>query len=187
MYILKSDDDSLVSINNINEVLSVKKYPTELLMGYLVCDGVQGSNRRWWKPHHVYPEEIDPWYLTGGVYLMSVSVARKLYRVALSTPIYDIKDAFITGICAHKASVKKEHSELFSRKHVLKKACLLRRVCAVFGLTIEEMRKHYAVLKVYYRMGAICSQPKPFSTVKWFLHTVFMFTSSPYSYRQTCK
>lgn len=51
-------------------------------------------------------EKTYPNYLSGTGYVMSVDVADKIYKSALSMPLLHLEDVYVTGLCAKNAKIR---------------------------------------------------------------------------------
>ncbi|RZB41455.1 Galactosyl T domain containing protein, partial [Asbolus verrucosus] len=112
-YLLKVDDDSLVNIAVIVSTL-VKEGDPELLMGSTKNNRKPNRNpsRKLYAPYYLYSDPSYPDYFSGGGYWMAMNVAKKLYKQALKTPLFYIEDVYITGICAERANILRQHTHM---------------------------------------------------------------------------
>ena len=81
---------------------------------------------KWFLPSNVYPDETYPDYLSGQAYVMSGNITHKLLKTIdeYSGYVLDIDDAFVTGVIAKKARIKR-----FSIKLIAIMNCLHTNVC----------------------------------------------------------
>ena len=100
----------------------------------------------------MFSERIYPNYLSGTGYVMSLDVALKLYKAALSTPLLHLEDVYITGVCARNAKLRPMNHPGFSyvpRKLdicVLKSAITAHKVNSSIMYTIWNKFKDSNVL-----------------------------------------
>ena len=111
-YILKTDDDVMV---NINEILNnLDNFNTGLSGSLFVGSGVERSTyQRWYMPAQYYPKTTYPPYLNGPAYIMTNDITDKLLRTIDEYKgfILDIDDMFITGIMAESAGIVRYDSD----------------------------------------------------------------------------
>ncbi|KAH8415900.1 hypothetical protein KR222_003297 [Zaprionus bogoriensis] len=141
-FFLKCDDDTFVNVPNLlhfllggtiplyNDTLDYhdrKSYlvmspqnrlnaTTGIMRGHQFCNVVPVSDvsSKWYMPYYMYQGDVYPQYLSGAGYVMSIDVVERLYEAALNTSLLYLEDVFITGICAVRANVKRQHHGLFS-------------------------------------------------------------------------
>ncbi|XP_030560650.1 beta-1,3-galactosyltransferase 1 [Drosophila novamexicana] len=144
-FFLKCDDDTFVNVPNLlhfllggtvplyNDTLDYHDRGSMLVMspqnrlnatsgimrGHQFCNVVPVSDvtSKWYMPYYMYKDEAYPKYLSGAGYLMSIDVVERLFEASLNTTLVYLEDIFITGLCANRANVKRQHHALFSFAH----------------------------------------------------------------------
>lgn len=87
----------------------------------------------------MYPEKTYPNYLSGTGYVMSTSVAFKLYQAALVTPLLHLEDVYITGLCAKRAKVTPVNHPGFSYVPRKIDPCVLRNAITTHKVNASNM------------------------------------------------
>ena len=115
-YLMKTDDDIFVNIPTLVKTLESRTQATNILLGSLICNAkpILDPKNKWYTPKYMYSEKIYPNYLSGTGYVMSLDVAFKLYRAALTTTLLHLEDVYITGLCAKHAKVRPVNHSGFS-------------------------------------------------------------------------
>lgn len=152
-YILKSDDDMFVHVQNL--VTFLKKFSDKsvkhFLMGQLICYSkpILDSNNKWYTPKYMYQGKVYPNYLSGTGYLMDRKTAILLYQTALTTPLLHLEDVYITGICAKRANIKPLHHYGFTLSTRPLDPCLYKKNTNIFTshrVTLENMKQLWSGL-----------------------------------------
>ncbi|RZB41456.1 Galactosyl T domain containing protein [Asbolus verrucosus] len=185
-YLLKTDDDTFVNLANVVQMLT-REGSADLLVGHLVCAAapVRNPRSKWYASRRLYPQAKYPNYVIGGGYLMSLEVAKKLYRVAQQTPIFHMEDVYVTGICAKQAQVEPRHSDLFSKTKNLWRTCFLKKIFAIYDVEVNDMIKMDSIVtRTDWRE---CSKPEKFSSLRWVFKNIIRISDNPFSYRKYCK
>jgi hypothetical protein len=113
-YILKTDDDIVVNIEHLLKNLhTLKKGITGYLIRYMPA--FRDIKNPWYIPHCIHPDPIYPEYMSGPGYVMTKNIIKPLLDALeeYSGPVFDIDDAFITGVLAEKAGVERYASNKF--------------------------------------------------------------------------
>lgn len=87
----------------------------------------------------MYSEKTYPNYLSGTGYVMSMSVASKLYQAALVTPLLHLEDVYITGLCAKRAKVRPVNHPGFSYIPRKIDPCILRNAITTHKVNASNM------------------------------------------------
>lgn len=90
-------------------------------------------------PKYMYSEKIYPNYLSGTGYVMSLDVAFKLYRAALTTPLLHLEDVYITGLCAKHAKIRPVNHPGFSYLPRKLDPCILKNVITTHKVNVSNM------------------------------------------------
>ncbi|KZC15168.1 Beta-1,3-galactosyltransferase 1 [Dufourea novaeangliae] len=139
-YLMKTDDDMFVNIPILMKTLQSTSQSTDTLLGSLICNAkpILDPNNKWYTPKYMYSEKIYPNYLSGTGYVMSLDVAFKLYKTALTTPLLHLEDVYITGVCAKRAKVRPVNHPGFSYVPRKLDPCILKTVITTHKkLTIQ--------------------------------------------------
>ncbi|XP_067003763.2 beta-1,3-galactosyltransferase 1 isoform X2 [Anabrus simplex] len=143
-FIMKTDDDMFVNINNLIKLLKVKGGPG-LLLGTLICGAkpILDANSKWYSPRYMYAGRVYPNYVSGTGYVMAADVAQNLYRVALRTPLFHLEDVYLTGVCARKAGIRPRDYPGFTYGHRRMDPCVLNEPSVITSHRVDmtEMRK----------------------------------------------
>ncbi|NWH75161.1 B3GN5 glucosaminyltransferase, partial [Piaya cayana] len=137
-YILKTDEDTFVSIPSLVGYLLSLKQLEDVYLGRVIPRGEPDRDPKspGFVPLHQYSEEFYPDYCDGSAFVMSQDVARKVYVASKEVPVSVPPDIFV-GICAKKAGVTPIHSSRFSGgKHISYNRC-----CYKFIFTSSNMRE----------------------------------------------
>ena len=115
-YIFKGDDDVFVNVKNIVKFL--KELPFESRKDLFRGSVLNGSPRildpswKYYVSYNLYPEKYYPPYVSGGGFIMSSSVAVRLFQTTLKTRIIPIDDAFL-GILLKQFGVLPQNDKTF--------------------------------------------------------------------------
>lgn len=181
-YFLKCDDDTFVNVPNLLHFLLGGTVPlyndtldyhdrssfqvmfphnrlnatTGIMRGHQFCNVVPVSDvtSKWYMPYYMYQGETYPQYLSGAGYLMSIDVVERLYDAALNTSLVYLEDLFITGICAVRAKVKRQHHSLFSFAHS-------KRLCAFKGSITQHQVKEELMVEAWRYVSNYSIQCQP--------------------------
>ena len=147
-YVLKTDDDVYVNLNNLYKVASTNQ-KTNLLLGTLICGAtpIRDPYNKWFAPKYMYSKKRYPNYLSGTAYLMSRAVATTLYDNSIKLPVFHMEDIFITGILAQFSGIRPQDNVGFS--YVKRKAtpCLYAQIISSHHLSIDEMKDMHGKVK----------------------------------------
>ncbi|PNF41613.1 hypothetical protein B7P43_G10450 [Cryptotermes secundus] len=151
-YIMKTDDDMFVNINNLVSLLKVRNM-SNLLVGALICGArpISDTQNKWYAPHYMYQGTLYPNYLSGTGYIMSRDVVLRLYHAALKTPLFHLEDVYLTGLCAHAAGIRPRHHPAFTYNKRKLDACLYKdkTVITSHRVNSSELRKVSSQSKSY--------------------------------------
>jgi len=147
-YILKTDDDVYLNMNNLHKLVKMNKIPN-LLMGTLICGAVpiRDPYNKWYSPHYMYDKKRYPNYLSGTGYVMSKSTALTLYEASIETPIFHMEDIYVTGILAQKSGIRPQDNVGFSYLKRRATTCLYAQTISSHHLTIREMHQMHEKVK----------------------------------------
>ncbi|XP_076180987.1 beta-1,3-galactosyltransferase 1 isoform X1 [Ptiloglossa arizonensis] len=140
-YLMKTDDDMFVNIPILMKTLQSRLQATDTLLGSLICNAkpILNPNNKWYAPKYMYSEKIYPNYLSGTGYVMSLDVAFKLYRAALTTPLLHLEDVYITGLCAKHAKIRPVNHPGFSYLPRKLDPCILKNVITTHKVNVSNM------------------------------------------------
>lgn len=127
-YLMKTDDDMYINVNNLLLSLSSRTSNNGVLLGSLICNAhpISDPKNKWYTPKYMFSEKTYPNYLSGTGYVMSLDTADKLYKSALSTPLLHLEDVYITGLCAKNSKIQPINHPGFSYVQRKFDACVLR-------------------------------------------------------------
>ncbi|PSN51472.1 hypothetical protein C0J52_00709 [Blattella germanica] len=148
-YIMKTDDDMFVNVDNLVRLLRVRNM-TNLLVGALICNArpiVDTQNK--YAPRYMYPGRVYPNYLSGTGYVMSRDIVPRLYKAALKTPLFHLEDVYLTGLCAHAAGIRPRFHPAFSYTKRKLDPCLYKDKTVVTShhVNSSELRKVWTQMK----------------------------------------
>ncbi|XP_037573188.1 beta-1,3-galactosyltransferase 1 isoform X3 [Dermacentor silvarum] len=140
-YVLKTDDDMYVNVQNLVNLLRAKG-GRRLLLGCLIrgATPVRDWTSKWYVPPFVYTHHTYPDYLSGTGYVISGDVVGPLFRAALDTPFFFMEDIFITGMVAQKLGLKPNNSNGFKFYKRKNDPCQFRRLVTAHLMTPGELR-----------------------------------------------
>ena len=89
---------------------------------------------------NLWSEKYYPPYVSGGGFLMSSLVSKKIFEVAKITPIFPIDDAFL-GVCLKKLGIKPQDHKGFKSWGVSrpKDICIYREIMTSHGLSGDDL------------------------------------------------
>lgn len=149
-YIMKTDDDMFVNVNNLVRLLKVRNM-SKLLVGALICGArpIADTQNKWYAPHYMYQGAVYPNYLSGTGYVMSHDVVSRLYQAALKTPLFHLEDVYLTGLCAHAAGIRPRHHPAFTYNKRRLDPCLYKDKTVVTSHRVNgsELRKVWSLIK----------------------------------------
>ena len=98
-YMLKSDDDTFISIPYLIEILQAKR-PTRSIMGPNNNGSWVYREGRWAVSKELFPFNWYPNYESGSGYVITVDIVRELYETSAYVTALHIEDVYVTGILA---------------------------------------------------------------------------------------
>jgi beta-1,3-galactosyltransferase 1 len=74
---------------------------------------VRDVNLPWFVPECLFPDVYYPDYMSGTAYVMTKNIIKPLIKTLeeYSGPVFHIDDAFITGVLAEKAGIKRYQND----------------------------------------------------------------------------
>uniref|UniRef100_A0A8C5QI77 Hexosyltransferase n=1 Tax=Leptobrachium leishanense TaxID=445787 RepID=A0A8C5QI77_9ANUR len=119
-YIFKGDDDVFVSPHNIVEYLDTNPYP-DLFVGDVLFKAkpIRKKENKYYIPTSLYNKSHYPPYAGGGGFIMTGSLAHRLYRASETLELYPIDDVFL-GMCLEVINVKPIMHEGFKTFGIVK-------------------------------------------------------------------
>ncbi|KAL1513996.1 hypothetical protein ABEB36_003327 [Hypothenemus hampei] len=176
-YLLKADDDIYLNLPLLIESLHIRNKTNNLLVGSMICGGApkRDPNCKWYAgPNYIYPYSTYPNYVSGSTYCMSGDVARKLFNVALTIPLFHVEDVFITGICARKIRLQLTHDFRYSFHYLQDNTCLFKRLIAVHHLDSEQIEAIYHAEQDEDLDKQCLIKNRFFLVYEWLLTTIFI-------------
>jgi beta-1,3-galactosyltransferase 1 len=139
-YVLKTDDDVFVNVNNLYRFVLGNKNPN-LLTGTLICGAVplRDPYNKWYAPKYMIASKTYPNYLSGTAYLMSRSMAQILLEASSEVPIFHLEDIYVTGLLSQYVSMRPEDHRGFSYLKSRLNACLYSQIVSSHHLSEKEM------------------------------------------------
>ncbi|XP_078484267.1 beta-1,3-galactosyltransferase 1-like [Ciona intestinalis] len=143
-FIFKGDDDVFVNIENIvYYLLSLsKEQAKDLFAGSVLYPSprITDPKSKYYVSTNLWNEKYYPPYVSGGGFLMSSLVAKKIFEVTKVTPIIPIDDAFL-GVCLRKLGMKPQNHKGFKSWGVNrpKDICIYKEIMTLHKLNSEEM------------------------------------------------
>ena len=140
-YLLKCDDDVFLNTKNLYDLVS-KTTVEDVLVGYLFCGTkpTRNAKSKWYVPESRYSEDTFPPRLNGPGYLMSASVAQKLFRASRKVPVFIWEDVYITGMVARAAGITPDDHNGFN--HVVRlDACIYSQIILASPMTGNDIKR----------------------------------------------
>ncbi|XP_028144850.2 beta-1,3-galactosyltransferase 1 [Diabrotica virgifera virgifera] len=178
-YLLKIDDDMFLNVPNLFEMIVEKNKSENLLIGLMECNArpIKDPFSKWYTPNYLFNETVFPNFVAGISYLMSVDTSLKLYKAALTTPLFHLEDVYLTGLCARNAGIHPEHSNQFIRSAPDDEPCQFKNYIAIHDMTPSRMRNTFYSLSDSSLMGECSNYEEMFNVRQWMWNTLF----TPYS------
>lgn len=109
-YVLKSDDDMFINIQNLVNVLRKMK-PRNAILGVKNSHSVPFRNKgsKWYVSREQYPKDRYPTYISGTAYVITGDIISALYNSTLYVPSLFIEDVYLNGICREKIGAEAIH------------------------------------------------------------------------------
>ena len=105
-YFVKCDDDTMVNVVNLLRFLKVNQLNNGMTGALVIGHDVKRYGK-WGVDPALYPDDRYPPYYSGPCYVMHTEIIPKMLLVARSTPMLPIEDAYVTGIVARAAGVRR--------------------------------------------------------------------------------
>lgn len=141
---MQGDDDVFVNIQNIVDyLLSLSsEQARDLFAGSVLYPSPRITNpkSKYYVSTNLWSEKYYPPYVSGGGFLMSSLVCKKIFEVTKVTPIIPIDDAFL-GVCLKKLGMKPQNHKGFKSWGVNrpKDICIYHEIMTLHKLNSEEM------------------------------------------------
>nr|CAD7394089.1 unnamed protein product [Timema cristinae] len=150
-YVMKTDDDMFVNVDNLYRLLHVRSVGTSLLVGSLICSArpISDTRSKWYAPKYMYSGRVYPNYLSGTGYIMSGDTVGRLYRAALTIPLFHLEDVYVTGMVARAAGIRPRDNPSFTYARRRLDPCLYRHPSVVTShrLTPAELRRIWGLMR----------------------------------------
>ncbi|XP_003724867.2 beta-1,3-galactosyltransferase 5 [Strongylocentrotus purpuratus] len=113
-YAMKIDDDTMMNQRRFRDGVLEKAPLTNYTAGKALVgtNSVRKKESKFYLSEEYYPSPTFPPYMDGPAYLLSTDLIEKVYKTALTTPIFKWEDAFL-GMCMQKAGVQIRGIEQF--------------------------------------------------------------------------
>nr|KAG5714720.1 hypothetical protein BaRGS_000208 [Batillaria attramentaria] len=112
-YVLKADDDTFVNLPLLTTFLLERGRPNSAY-GHVYFTSRVVRKGRWAVSNTDYPLENYPPYLSGTAYALSLDAARKIVEASDRMPLIPIEDAYVTGVLAVVAGVRRMSTKGFT-------------------------------------------------------------------------
>lgn len=109
-YVLKSDDDMFINIQNLVNVLRKTK-PKNAILGVKNSHSVpfRDKGSKWYVSREQYPKDKYPTYISGTAYVITGDIISALYNSTLYVPSLFIEDVYLNGLCREKIGAEAIH------------------------------------------------------------------------------
>lgn len=148
-YILKTDDDMYVNVQNL--IMSLKRLGSRsrILFGVLFRKAKPDRNptSKWYVPKSQFTGTVFPDYLSGTAYTMTRDSVDLLYNASLETPFLVMEDVYITGLCAQLAGVKRLGIKGFTHGKRPVSGCSFVNSITGHHVNTKDMRKIWTDLQ----------------------------------------
>ena len=175
-FILKTDDDVVVDINEI--LRNLHRFESGISGSLFIGAGVdRWQFRKWHMPIQYYPQPTYPAYLNGPAYIMTTGISDRLLQTIerYSGFILDIDDMFITGIIAESAGILRHPSD-YIHAYSCSDVCVMYFTAITYDCkTSEELTNFYIEWKSN-RITAEYCQRKQTIRLFLFLTAVTLFS-----------
>eukprot|EP00057_Strongylocentrotus_purpuratus_P016664 XP_011671138.1 PREDICTED: uncharacterized protein LOC105441590 [Strongylocentrotus purpuratus] len=108
-FVMKSDDD--IMLNIVNLTADLNNAPMAARRNFVTGRKISGVrpirevDSKWYTPESMFSDEKYPAYPEGHAYIMSADVAKMLYRVSTTVPIFPWEDVFV-GMCLQEIGLE---------------------------------------------------------------------------------
>ncbi|XP_075527294.1 beta-1,3-galactosyltransferase 5-like [Dermacentor variabilis] len=146
-FVLKTDDDMLVSVWDLAVVVNGLEGVKRTMWGYLYRDPQPNRNvsSKWYVSRKEYVPDTYPPFLSGTGYLISgdsIAALEELTHVECFLPLEDI---YLTAIVAERAQVSRLGFDGFSNEHKwFHKPCSTPRVVTSHGWSAAALRNEWS-------------------------------------------
>jgi hypothetical protein len=114
-YVLKSDDDALVNVENmLTSLNNAHLKHNDFIMCYVWKGAhvIRMKKHKYFVPYEAYKKKIYPNYC-GGLYAFTANLSKGLYQTCLRTPFIAMEDVYITGMVASQMNIPLVHNDGF--------------------------------------------------------------------------
>lgn len=157
-FIFKGDDDVFVHSKNLVELIGFKieeNKVNNLIVGDTIFKAKPIRNRqsKYFIPKELYDKPYPP-YLGGGGFLMSSTVAHRLFMVSENVELYPIDDVFL-GMCLQRLHITPELHHAFRTFGIIKRKvtplnrepCFFRNLIVVHKLGPQELLRMWSLVQ----------------------------------------
>ncbi|XP_060931306.1 UDP-GlcNAc:betaGal beta-1,3-N-acetylglucosaminyltransferase 7, like [Limanda limanda] len=157
-FIFKGDDDVFVNTHNLLELIGFRveeRQDADLFVGDTISKAIPIRNRqsKYYIPKELYDKPYPP-YVGGGGFLMSSSLARRLFVVSEAQELYPIDDVFL-GMCLQKLRLAPQMHPGFrtfgiTRRRVSpmnSEPCFYKNLIVVHKLSAVELLRMWSVVR----------------------------------------
>ncbi|XP_069069339.1 UDP-GalNAc:beta-1,3-N-acetylgalactosaminyltransferase 1-like [Pleurodeles waltl] len=142
-YIMKADSDVFINTPNLLNFLQKFNSSDSLFTGHTFIENYSERNifLKNYISYEEYPFRLFPPYCSGLGYVLSGKLALEIYKIMSHIKPIWIEDAYV-GMCLKVLNVNvhiPEKTDLFFLSKLESSLCKYRSVCAVHGLSSDEM------------------------------------------------
>lgn len=116
-YLLKADDDIFVDPTRLVDIMEAK-FPADsipstdtihcvLFRNFRPERRTDGVNKKWSVSAEIYPRTKYPPYCNGWLYVLDVTLAKKIAIAATETPYHFVDDIYVTGLARERVGGSK--------------------------------------------------------------------------------
>ncbi|KAK5966132.1 Hexosyltransferase [Trichostrongylus colubriformis] len=134
-YVLKVDSDVVLLLDKINAHLEEPEERSIMCYVHQSAYPVRETGSKWYIPESSYPEEYLPDYCSGPTYLMTPAALTALMEVVWEAKVFEVEDAFFTGVLARLAGVRIRKQRGFWD----------RLVCFIYIYLISQLKNESAM------------------------------------------
>ncbi|CAJ0598177.1 unnamed protein product [Cylicocyclus nassatus] len=105
-FVLKIDSDTVILMDKIEPLLVNSTTKSMQCYAIIKSKPLRCVTDRWYVPQSVYPAQYFPAYCNGPAYLLSPAALNAILQAAPKEQVFEIEDAFFTGVLGGKVGVK---------------------------------------------------------------------------------
>jgi hypothetical protein len=144
-YLLKSDDDMFINVDNLLEFIDkIDRRAEPKIYGHLIENRTlvdRNEKSKHFVPYDQFSENRFPPYVAGPAYLFSTVIAKSFFQKGMETRFMPIEDAFMTGLIAEEMNVtrvKVNEFQSFKIELVKTSRCVLSKYISIHMVSYHE-------------------------------------------------